>query len=166
MKGPNFHEFLIRGANDRLLTDREDDPINPVHGHFVTLNNLNWQRGIAASKRSGSIWSDPEFVQWRHQLDYGIGRAPLELVAHVAENDIPYTEVLTADYIMANPMVAEGYGDDAAFEDASNPTSSPRPRSSTITGNARGTPRSTIRTSARASLTQARAPRTTRTREC
>ena len=121
MTGPNFHEFLIRGANDRLLTDREDDPINPVHGFFVTLNNLNWQKGVAASKRSGSIWSDLEFVQWRHQLDYGIGRAPLELIAHVAENDLPYTEVLTADYIMANPMVAEGYGDDAAYKDASNP---------------------------------------------
>ena len=24
MKGPEFHEFLIRGANDRLLTDRDD----------------------------------------------------------------------------------------------------------------------------------------------
>ena len=121
MKGPNFHEFLLRGANDQLLTDREDDPINPVHGHFVTLNNLNWDRAVAALKRSGSIWSDLEFVQWRHQLDYGIGRAPLELIAHVAENDLPYTEVLTADYIMANRVVAEGYGDVAAFNDPSNP---------------------------------------------
>ena len=38
------------------------------------------------------------------------GRAPLELIAHVAENDLPYTDVLTADYIMANPMAAAAYG--------------------------------------------------------
>ena len=25
------------------------------------------------------------------------------LIAHVVENDLPYTEILTADYIMANP---------------------------------------------------------------
>ena len=34
-----------------------------------------------------------------------------------ASNDRPYTEVLTADYIMANPMAAEGYGASTEFDD-------------------------------------------------
>ena len=44
-------------------------------------------------------------------------RAPLELIAHVVENDRPYTEILTADYIMANPMAAAAYGASTRFED-------------------------------------------------
>ena len=43
-------------------------------------------------------------------MQYGFRRAPLALIAHVVENDRPYTEILTADYIMANPMAAKAYG--------------------------------------------------------
>ena len=42
----------------------------------------------------------------------------MELIAHVAMNDRPYTEILTADYIMANPWAAEGYGARTRFEDS------------------------------------------------
>ena len=41
----------------------------------------------------------------------------MELIAHVVENDLPYTEILTADYIMANPMADEAYGGTADFDD-------------------------------------------------
>ena len=40
-------------------------------------------------------------------MQFGFRRAPLELIAHVVENDRPYTEILTADYIMANPFAAK-----------------------------------------------------------
>ena len=33
----------------------------------------------------------------------------------------PYAEVLTADYIMANPFVAEGYGASTRFDDSEDP---------------------------------------------
>ena len=32
------------------------------------------------------------------------------MIAHVVENGLPYTEILTADYIMANPWAAKAYG--------------------------------------------------------
>ena len=35
----------------------------------------------------------------------------------MAENDLPYTEILTADYIMANPMTARAYGASTQFND-------------------------------------------------
>ena len=35
----------------------------------------------------------------------------------MAEHDLPYTEVLTADYIMANPYAAKGYGASTEFDD-------------------------------------------------
>ena len=121
MQGRGFHDFLIRSANDRLLTDREEKPIDPTRGHFVDLNNLNKRKRTSAFNRFGSAWSDPNYARWRFEVDHGVGRAPLELIARVAEEDLPYTEVLTADYIMANPMAAEGYGDDARFSDPANP---------------------------------------------
>ena len=114
MQGPGFHEFLIRASNDRLLTDRDDiqgvGVVDPIFGFFVDYNNLNHEKLVA---------EDPNYRRWRGDVDYGFRRAPLELVAYVVENDRPYTEILTADYIMANAMAAEAYGDDAArFHDS------------------------------------------------
>ena len=115
MTGPGFHEFLIRASNDRLLTDRDDiqglGVINPIFAYFVDYNNLNYEKLLA---------DDPNYWQWYGDVDYGIARAPLELIAHVVENDLPYTEILTADYIMANPMADEAYGGTSEFDDPSD----------------------------------------------
>ncbi len=39
--------------------------------------------------------------------NYGLSRAPVELIAYVVENDKPYTEILTADYTMVTPLTAD-----------------------------------------------------------
>ena len=124
MVGPGFHDFLIRGANDRLLTDRSNfstGAIDAIHGYFVDFNNLNHSKRVAALRRFSDTWEDPAYRRWLSEVAYGVDRAPLELVAHVVENDLPYAEVLTADYIMANPATAEAYGADTQFSDPSNP---------------------------------------------
>ncbi len=114
MQGPEFHEFLLRGANDRLLTDRRTNEIvDSLRGLFVDYANIVydlWESGIPAEER-------------RHReslYQYGFQRAPLELIAHVVEHDLPYTEVLTADYVMANPYAAKGYGASTKFDDPAN----------------------------------------------
>ena len=120
MTGPGFHEFLIRASNDRLLTDYylRRTLIFGNGSKFVDLSNLSWTRIKALRDRGVSDeWRDPEWLRWWKSVQYGFIRAPLELVAHVVENDLPYTEVLTADYIMANPMASEGYGASTQFED-------------------------------------------------
>ena len=38
------------------------------------------------------------------------------MIAHVAENDLPYTEVLTADYVMANRLAKESYTGKGALD--------------------------------------------------
>ena len=114
MGGSEFHEFLLRGANDRLLTDRRTNEIvDSLRGLFVDYANIVydlWESGIPAEERGH-----------RERLyQYGFQRAPLELIAHVVEHDLPYTEVLTADYIMANPDAAKGYGASTKFDDPAN----------------------------------------------
>ena len=113
MQGPEFHEFLIRASNDRLLTDRElSNPFEDAEGYFVDYTNRLYELHEAALAGN---WR--EFVEWDHGTLFGAGRAPLELIAHVAENDLPYTQILTADYTMANPMAAEAYGAATQFDD-------------------------------------------------
>ena len=116
MTGPQFHEFLIRASNDRLLTDRNDVTINGNAGFFVDYTNERYRRRMAAYAIGGERGRQ-EYGDWNDRLMHGFRRAPLELIAHVVENDLPYTEILTADYIMANPWAAKAYGASTRFDD-------------------------------------------------
>ena len=120
MTGPGFHKFLIRASNDRLLTDQllGETVIHYLARRFVDFVNLHVEKGVLARDRGYEYrWHDPEFDRWWGSVQYGFARAPLELIAHVVEKDLPYTEVLTADYIMANPMASEAYGASTEFKD-------------------------------------------------
>ena len=113
MAGEGFHEFLLRASNDRLLTDRELARFSVIDndGYFVRYDN-EFVRLKQTDER--------EAYDWHRRVQYGAARAPLELIAHVVENDLPYTTVLTADYVMANPEAAWVYGADTAFDDPGN----------------------------------------------
>ena len=118
MTGPQFHEFLIRGSNDRLLTDRGGG-IEP-NAYFVDFVNEHYRRHkIARATDNQRAWND--FYYWLNRVDLGVTRAPLELIAYVVENDLPYTEILTADYVMANPWAAAAYGASTRFDDPTDP---------------------------------------------
>ena len=76
-----------------------------------------YYRRKKAAHASGDerAWND--FWAWTQKVQHGARRAPLKLIAHVVENDLPYTEILTADYIMANPWAARAYGASTRFDD-------------------------------------------------
>ena len=115
MQGPAFHDFLIRAGNDRLFTDRHiRSVLDPNSEYFVRLAQL---------MRKGRVRYGDDFYgsKWFHAVQFGVARAPLELIAHVVENDLPYTEILTADYIMANPFAAEIYDAASEFADDDDP---------------------------------------------
>lgn len=124
MTGRGFHEFLIRSANDRLLTDRFLRRIRDFRGeqHLVDLANLRWKNARMALGRGYQLaMDDPYFRRWEEATQFGFARAPLELIAHVVESDRPYTEILTADYTMANPMTAAAIGSPVQFESPDSP---------------------------------------------
>lgn len=110
MEGPGFHDFLIRGANDRLHTDAF------VNGSFSEVSDLN---GLAGDRYPmGELLWDLEGAIWGYRM--GIARAPLELIAHVVETDLPYSEILTAEYTMVNwftEQVLRSDVDVGSFED-------------------------------------------------
>ena len=120
MRGPEFHEFLVRGSNDRLLTDRQSGGFIDDGAYFVDHVNEHYRRKKAAQAIDDDrAWH--EFHQWLSFVSYGARRAPLELIAYVVMNDRPYTDILTADYVMANPWAARAYGASTHFRDPEDP---------------------------------------------
>ena len=117
MEGPQFHEFLLRASNDRLLTDL---PAGINYHSFVDFSREDY-RLKAAAHASGHRRDWNKVWLWTNAVTHGVTLAPLELIAYVAEHDRPYTEILTADYIMANPWTAAAYGASTRFDDPTNP---------------------------------------------
>lgn len=116
MEGDGFHQFLLEGVNDRLLTEGAHFArINPNLVNFPAYRNkvFELQQKDMETNQPISAW----FV---HSIDQLLTNSIGELVAHVVENDLPYSEVLTADYMMMNPVLNNLLGGTATFEDERN----------------------------------------------
>ena len=132
MKGRGIHKSLIRASNDRLLTDRHlDARIFNVQGQqfFVELANTQLALAWAAIGRGCQMfWRDPVCQAWYVGLRHGLARAPLELIADVVERDRSHTEILTADYIMANLSKVSVEIIDGRLRGSGSPTPATSPR--------------------------------------
>lgn len=120
MQGDGFHQFLLEGVNDRLLV--EGVPSNVVlddrRQYYPAYANDQYklrqyevqtgQRGLAYARIL--------------KVDEGMKKSPGELVAYVVENDRPYTEILTADYVMMNPDSNAALDGTAVFNDPTDST--------------------------------------------
>ena len=124
MQGPGFHEFLIRGSNDRLLTDRDFEIVGVDGEGFVNYPRATYRlremEGIDEQALNDRRLARP-YYRYVERAQYGLRRAPLELIAYLAETDGDYREVLTAPYIMANPWSAEVYGANPGFGNPLDP---------------------------------------------
>ncbi len=79
-----------------LHDDRFGDRVASLWGEIYLTESETWPINF------GSI--DVEFN--RAELMASLGREPLEMLGHIAKNDLPYTEVVTADWTMANEVTA------------------------------------------------------------
>jgi len=75
---------------------------------FVKRMTEIWNRSIRT--RTGETFFDPDEAGLGMLSDEvvadSVGEEPLALIAHVVDNDLPFSEVVTADYTMADPIVA------------------------------------------------------------
>ena len=114
MQGDGFHNFLITGANDQLLTDAFMNGLFPVN-----LHPEHWPKTAEAQAALLEELGEEQFGDENHQLwlaqNYGHARAPAELIAYIVENDFPYKEVLTADYEMMTPLTADIFDADLGW---------------------------------------------------
>jgi hypothetical protein len=110
-----FYTRVGEMYNDLLLTNKDAEDRGSVDNNFDLDAFAN--RDYYEDNYSGTERSD-----LREAANYGFARAPLELILHVVENDLPFTEILTANYMMVNPYSAVILGVNAG--DSSFPFSS------------------------------------------
>jgi hypothetical protein len=111
MKEDAFYDRLREGFNDIFLTlgvDGNADATVLSYEHF-TKTRL-WFQNFDLNH----IADAKERQQARYKLaaDYrnALLAEPMKLVEHIVRNDRPFTEIVTADYIMVTPYTARGYG--------------------------------------------------------
>lgn len=109
MKEDVFYARLREGFNDIFLTNgypgNADDALS--YDHFE--KSRHWYQ-----KFDLSHIPEKDRVKAGYKLanDYrqALLREPLELVAHIVRKEKPFTELVTADYIMVSPYTSRGYG--------------------------------------------------------
>lgn len=107
LEEPAFLERLKDIYNDRFLTDLY---MRNATGAINLLSSADYPN------RTGDYY-DALSAETRTLANEGIAREPLELIAYVVKNDLPFSEILTADYTVVNPYSALIYGVDPSFAD-------------------------------------------------
>lgn len=92
-------------ALDALLDEMVDDPGFPER--LVALYAEVFR--TRADRFLVSLDNDVDFLDTDRALAFkhAVGEEPLRLVAYLAEQELPYTELVTADYTLANPLLLE-----------------------------------------------------------
>ncbi len=110
MKEDAFHDRVREAFNDIFLTVGIDDPIASV----LTYEHFQKTRLWTQKFDLDSIEDAKARQQARYKLDADYRKAllgePMKLIEHIVRNDRPFTEIVTADYIMVTPYSARGYG--------------------------------------------------------
>ncbi|MEY4642336.1 MAG: hypothetical protein RLZZ227_2330 [Pseudomonadota bacterium] len=115
MNEPAFYERLSEIFNDWLLTNRYLSP----NGSEAAIGLLS---GFTNARWFDKEVKDEEYTRNRLTTNDSIATEPLELINYVAKNDLPATEILTADYMMVNGYSAKSYGiTDVAFTNEWDP---------------------------------------------
>ncbi len=81
LEDPRLEDRLVQLLADRFLTRTDDLPL---------------------SHRDYGL--DEELA---HDFNVAVGEEPLRLLAHVAANDLPWTDIVTADYAVANGLLRD-----------------------------------------------------------
>ncbi|MEZ4440684.1 MAG: hypothetical protein R3B72_16415 [Polyangiaceae bacterium] len=108
MTEPLFLDYVKTTYGDLFQTDfyiRNDasDLIEEVYAGAGWMENDGTQT---------MVQYNIEADEMRLLNDVAIAREPLELIAHVVKNDLPFTEILTADYSVFSPLSAKTYAAD------------------------------------------------------
>lgn len=111
MREDAFYERLREGFNDIFLflgIDGNADQTVLSYEHFETTRH--WYQKFDLSHIVDK--NERQRTEWKMAAEYrkAILDEPLRLIEHLVRHDRPFTELVTADYIMVSPYSARGYG--------------------------------------------------------
>ena len=113
MQEDAYYERLQEAFNDILLTRGLDDVAETVFSYDHFEKTRNWPQRHDFGDLPEKDRLNASYALYRVYRET-ILREPLELIKYIVRNDRPFTELVTADYIMVSPYTARGYG---IFED-------------------------------------------------
>jgi hypothetical protein len=111
MREDAFYERLREGFNDIFLTlgvDGNADQTCLSYEHFEKTRH--WYQRYDLTHIADK--NERQRTEWKMAAEYrrALLGEPLKLIEHIVRNDRPFTEIVTADYIMVSPYSARGYG--------------------------------------------------------
>ncbi|HIA02917.1 MAG TPA: DUF1588 domain-containing protein, partial [Myxococcales bacterium] len=115
MEDPNFLVWVKEVYNDRFLSRRfsnENDAIKLLNDKDYP--NKNWFEDCDEKLHPQCLNKDFKAMAAQY-TNWSVAEEPLELVSHIVRNNLPFTEVITATYTMANPFSAKVYGAEEVF---------------------------------------------------
>lgn len=106
-----FYERLREGFNDIFLTlgvDGNADQTCLSYEHFEKTRH--WYQKYDLSHIADK--AERQRTEWRMAAEYrkALLGEPLQLIEYIVRNNRPFTEIVTADYILVSPYSARGYG--------------------------------------------------------
>ena len=116
MNEAGFYVRLKEIYNDMLLTN-----YYATNNHALSeldLSNFANRAYFDTNNLTGAGYSSADAGTLRAWANYGLARAPVELVAYVVANNRPFTEIVTADYVMVNSYSATLFGASIAGDTA------------------------------------------------
>ena len=111
MREAAFYDRLREGFNDIFLTlgvDGNADQTCLSYEHFEKTRH--WYQKYDLSHIQDK--NERQRTEWKIAADYrkALLGEPMKLIEHIVRNDKPFTEIVTADYVMVSPYSARGYG--------------------------------------------------------
>ena len=105
-----FYVRLKEGFNDIFLTDGFEGNSELILSYDHFNKTRHWYQKHDLSHIKDKRERQEELWDMARVYRKAIRGEPLELIAHVVRNNRPFTEIMTADYIMVSPYSAKGYG--------------------------------------------------------
>jgi hypothetical protein len=117
MKEDAFYDRLREGFNDIFLTlgvEGNADQTCLSYDHFP---NRHWYQKFDLSHIKDETARRQAGYKLANDYRKALLDEPMRLVEFIVRNDRPFTEVVTADYILVSPYTARGYGIFEEFKD-------------------------------------------------
>jgi hypothetical protein len=109
MKDDAFYERLAEGFNDIFLT-RGYGMAEDALSYEDYAETRRWTQKVDLSHITDKAERQKVINKLAGDYAEALLREPLELIKHLVRNERPFTELVTADYIMMSPASARGYG--------------------------------------------------------
>jgi hypothetical protein len=110
MKEDAFYARLREGFNDIFLTVGFDGVPETALSYEHFSKTRNWYQSFDLSHIADAKARTQAGYKLAADYRKAILGEPMKLIEHIVQNDRPFTEIVTADYIMITPYTARGYG--------------------------------------------------------